>query len=69
MAGGIFAGLSTVFFLIGLESDPTATVVAASLFPVVTVVVGRLVYGDDVIGRQIAGIGLVVLGVIGVAVG
>jgi drug/metabolite transporter (DMT)-like permease len=66
---GVFAGLSTVFFLLGLEVDPTSAVVAGSLFPAVTVVVGRFVYGDDVIGRQIVGIGVVIIGVIGVALG
>ena len=69
IASGVFAGLSTVFFLLGLEADPTAAVVTGSLFPVVTVVVGRSVYGDEVLARQIGGIGLVVLGVIGVALG
>lgn len=66
---GIFAGLSTVFFLLGLEADPTSTVVAASLFPAVTVVVGRFIYGDDVALRQIGGIGIVIVGVVGVALG
>jgi drug/metabolite transporter (DMT)-like permease len=69
VAAGIFAGLSTVFFLLGLEVDPTAAVVTGSLFPVVTVVVGRFVYHDDVVARQVGGIGLVVLGVIGIAAG
>jgi drug/metabolite transporter (DMT)-like permease len=69
VVSGIFAGLSTVFFLLGLEVDPTSAVVAGSLFPVVTVVVGRFVYDDDVLARQIGGIGLVVLGVICVALG
>ena len=69
VVSGVFAGLSTVFFLLGLDADPTATVVTGSLFPVVTVVVGRFVYGDDLVARQVGGIGLVVLGVIGVALG
>ena len=66
---GVFAGLSTVFFLLGLEADPTSAVVAGSLFPAVTVVVGRFVYGDDVVRRQISGIVLVIAGVVGVALG
>ena len=69
VVSGVFAGLSTVFFLLGLEADATSAVVAASLFPVVTVIVGRFVYGDDVVTRQISGIALVVFGVIGVALG
>jgi drug/metabolite transporter (DMT)-like permease len=69
VVSGIFAGLSTVFFLLGLDVDPTAAVVTASLFPVVTVVVGRRAAGAPPAPRQIGGIGLVILGVIGVAVG
>lgn len=69
IVAGVLAGCSTIFFLIGLESDTTATVVTASLFPAVSVVVGRVVYGDTVLGRQIAGIGVVLVGVILVAIG
>lgn len=69
IVAGVFAGLSTVFFLLGLEVDPTAAVVAGSMFPAVTVVVGRFVYHDDVVPRQILGIGVVIVGVIGVALG
>ena len=62
------AGLSTVFFLIGVQADPTSAVVMASLFPAVTVVVGRFVYGDVVLRRQIVGIAVVLIGVIGVSI-
>jgi uncharacterized membrane protein len=67
--GGVFAGLSTVFYLRGLESDTTSTVITASLFPAVTVLVGRVVYGDDVSSRQVAGLAVVLVGVIGVGLG
>lgn len=63
-AGGVFVGLSTVFYLFGVRADATSAVVVASLFPAVSVVVGRLVYGDEVLERQIAGIGVVLFGVI-----
>lgn len=67
--GGVFAGLSTVFYLLGLESDTTSTVIAASLFPAMTVLVGRAVYGDDVSARQVVGLGVVLVGVIAVGLG
>lgn len=67
--GGVFAGLSTVFYLLGLESDTTSTVITASLFPAVTVLVGRGVYGDDVSVRQVVGLGVVLIGVIAVGLG
>ena len=69
VASGVFAATSTVFYLLGVQADATPAVVTASMFPAVTVVVGRFVYHDDVVARQVGGIGLVVLGVIGVAVG
>lgn len=68
VVAGVMAGLSTIFFLFGVQADATSAVVTASLFPAVSVVVGRLVYGDDVVPRQILGIAIVLLGVIGVSV-
>lgn len=67
-AAGVMAGLSTVFYLLGVQADATSAVVLASLFPAVTVMVGRLAYHDEVLPRQIVGIGVVLLGVIGVSV-
>ena len=66
---GVFAGLSTVFYLFGLEVDETSTVVAASLFPAISVVVGRVSFDDSVTFRQAVGVGVVIVGVIGVALG
>lgn len=66
---GVLAGLSTIFFLLGVEADATAAVVTASLFPAFSVVVGRVVYRDTVLARQIAGLAVVIVGVILVAVG
>jgi len=68
VAAGVMAGLSTIFFLFGVQADATSAVVTASLFPAVSVVVGRFVYSDDVSQRQIVGIAIVLLGVIGVSV-
>lgn len=68
VAAGVMAGLSTIFFIFGVQADATSAVVMASLFPAVSVVVGRFVYGDDVARRQICGIAIVLLGVIGVSI-
>ncbi len=68
VVAGVMAGLSTIFFLFGVQADATSAVVTASLFPAVSVVVGRLVYGDDVAQRQIVGIAIVLIGVIGVSI-
>ena len=60
---GVFAGLSSVCGLIGLTVDPAPTVVTQAMFPVVTVLVGFLYFGDSVARRQIGGIALVLIGV------
>lgn len=69
VVAGMLAGCSTIFYLLGVQADATAAVVTASLFPAVSVVVGRFVYDDTVLNRQIAGIGAVLAGVVLVAVG
>lgn len=69
VAGGAFAALSTIFYLIGLEFDATSTVITASLFPAMSVLVGRAIYGDEVSGRQVAGLGIVLVGMVGVGLG
>jgi drug/metabolite transporter (DMT)-like permease len=66
LASGAAAALSTVFYLLGVQADPTPAVVTASMFPAVTVAVGRVAFHDDVSRRQVYGLGVVLLGVIGV---
>ncbi|NNE96476.1 MAG: EamA family transporter [Acidimicrobiales bacterium] len=66
---GIAVGLSTVFLLAGLEVDPTPTVVAASVFPAVTVLVGLFAYGDSVRTQQWYGIAIVILGIMAISAG
>lgn len=68
-AGGVLAGLTTVSYLIGLTFDATAAVVTSSMFPAFSVLVGKLSFGDTVNRGQILGITVVLLGIIGVAVG
>lgn len=67
LISGVFAGLSTLFFLFGVQADATSAVVMASLFPAVSVVVGRVAYGDDVGRRQVIGIAIVLVGVVGLS--
>lgn len=68
-SAGVAAGASTVFYLLGVSADATSAVVAASVFPAVTVLVGRFVYHDAVRPRQIAGVGGAILGVVLLALG
>ena len=69
MTAGVFAGLSSVFALIGLAIDAPPTVVTQSMFPVVSVIVGFLYFGDSVARRQIVGIVLVLAGIGAVVAG
>ena len=66
---GIAVGFSSIFLLIGLELDPTPTVVTASVFPAVSVMVGLFVYQDEVRRSQWVGIAVVILGIVGVSIG
>ena len=52
-----------MFYLLGVQADATPAVVTASMFPAVTVVVGRFVYHDMVTRRQLLGIVVVLAGV------
>ena len=66
LIAGTFAGLSTIFYLLGVQADATPAVVTASMFPAVTVVVGRFVYHDHVTRVQALGLVIVLVGVAGV---
>ncbi len=67
--GGIFTGLCAVLYLAGVRIDPTATVITASMFPAASVAIGRTVFGDHVSRQQAIGLGVVLLGIAGVAAG
>lgn len=69
LAAGVFAGLASVFALIGLTIDAPSTVVTQSMFPVVSVIIGFFYFGDSVARRQVVGIALVLGGIAGVVVG
>lgn len=63
LAAGTVAALSTVFYLLGVQADPTPAVVTASMFPAVTVAVGKVVFGDSVSRAQVLGLLVVLVGV------
>ncbi len=63
VAAGIFAALSTVFYLVGVQADAAPAVVTASMFPAVTVLVGRFVFHDVVTRLQALGLVIVLAGV------
>ncbi len=69
LLAGIFAGSSTVFYLLGVQADAPSAVVTASLFPAMSVVVGRVAYDDEVGRRQVVGIAIAIVGVIVLALG
>lgn len=63
VTAGIFAGLASVFALIGFIVDAPPAVVAQSMFPVFSVIVGFFSFGDEVARRQIGGIVLALAGI------
>lgn len=69
LAGGVFAGVSTVLYLAGVEADPATAVITSSMFPVASVAIGRVAFGDPVSRSQAAGIAVVLAGVVAVTTG
>jgi drug/metabolite transporter (DMT)-like permease len=66
IASGVFAGLSTIWYLLGVQADATPAVVTASMFPAASVIIGRFVFDDHVSRHQVLGLVLVLAGVAGV---
>ena len=66
---GVFAGLCSVAYIAGIRIDPSATVITASTIPAACVAVGKLAFDDPLSRRQIVGLVVVLLGVVGVALG
>jgi drug/metabolite transporter (DMT)-like permease len=62
LVAGVFAGSASITCFLGLQFDPLATVVAMSLFPVFSVLVGVSVYNDHASARQAWGIAVAVIG-------
>ena len=66
---GIFAGGASVALFQGLRYDPLATVTAVAIFPIFTICVGRVFYGDSVTRGQVVGILFAIAGTIAVIAG
>ncbi|MDE0135733.1 MAG: EamA family transporter [Acidimicrobiaceae bacterium] len=60
---GLASAAATIFYIVGIWFDPPATVVGASMFPVMSVMVGRFAYQDALNARQGIGIVAAVAGV------
>jgi len=58
---GLAAGMSSVFLLWGLEANPAAASVTASLYPATSVLVGRSFFADSVTATQLLGLCVVVV--------
>lgn len=69
VAAGAVGGLTTIFYLLGVQADAPTAVVTASMFPVASVAIGYLYYRDPVSRMQLLGIAIVLAGVVGVVTG
>lgn len=69
IVAGVFAALSTITYLIGVQADASPAVVTASMFPAASVLFGRWFYSDPVSQRQIVGLAIALAGVAGVVAG
>ncbi len=69
LLAGALAGLTTIFIILGVASDPRATVVTVSMFPAASVAVGWLVFRDAVSRLQVVGLVAVLAGVAAVVAG
>ena len=66
---GVFGGVASVLYLLGIQADVLSAAVTGAMFPAVSVAIGRLVFGDSVRPVQARGLGFVLVGVAGVVVG
>ncbi|WP_419923216.1 EamA family transporter [Candidatus Poriferisodalis sp.] len=60
---GVASAGATILYIVGIWFDPPATVVGASMFPVMSVLVGRVAFNDPINMRQAIGIAAAVIGV------
>jgi len=63
---GLFAGMSSVFVLLGLAANPAAASVTTTLFPAFSVVIGRVIFRDAVTRAQVIGLTIVIAGTISI---
>ncbi len=60
---GVASAGATLFYIVGIWFNAPATVVGASMFPIMSVLVGRLAYNDPISLHQYVGIAAAVAGV------
>lgn len=65
---GVCGGAASVMYLLGINIDPPSAVVATSMFPAFSVIVGFVFFADEVSRRQVLGLALVLAGVAAVVV-
>lgn len=66
--GGVFAGVTSLAFIYGVQVDAQPTVVTAGLFPIASVAGGWLFYDDQVSRTQAAGIAVALAGVTAIVI-
>ena len=67
--GGMFAGVATVLYMIGLQTDPTAAVITTSMYPAASVTVGHLYFADALTRTQVLGLVVALAGIVGLVAG
>ena len=69
LLSGVFGGIASVLYLLGIQADVLPAAVTGAMFPAVSVAIGRFVFGDSVRPIQTLGLGFVLAGVAGVVAG
>lgn len=69
VGGGMVAALSTASYLVALRDDATTAVVTSSMFPAASVAACYIGLRDPVSRLQLAGLGVVLIGITGVVAG
>jgi drug/metabolite transporter (DMT)-like permease len=66
---GVFGAAATLTYIWAVQADPLPAAVTGAMFPAVSVVLGRVVFGDEVRRSQGFGLLLTLIGVGGVVAG
>jgi len=69
LLAGVFAGATSIVYLLGIQANAPVAVVTFSMFPAFSVAIGRIFYSDPVSRIQTLGIAVVLAGVAGVVGG
>ncbi len=69
LSAGILSGMASTAHIVALAIDPTPAIITTSMFPIVSVNVGRVFFKDTISRLQVIGIGFGLAGVVAVALG